>query len=201
LVLLFSLPGLLVYMILRPKETLADQYERALEEEALLQDIEDRLVCPGCQRKVEPDFMVCPSCQTMLKTRCRACDRLLHPKWQVCPYCTTPVTPALPERISETPAAARGEDRRRPSRPERQREAPAPAAAAAVAPEPEVEEDVPRWARPAWALPGDGPEEMDEGESMESEAFEEDAPDSRLPGWWEGGTPADEADEERPAGA
>ncbi|NIW47440.1 MAG: zinc ribbon domain-containing protein, partial [Gammaproteobacteria bacterium] len=32
--------GLLVYLILRPPETLAEAYERALEEEALLQEIE-----------------------------------------------------------------------------------------------------------------------------------------------------------------
>jgi hypothetical protein len=38
-----SIPGFLVYLILRPRETLAEQYERALEEEALLQEIENRL--------------------------------------------------------------------------------------------------------------------------------------------------------------
>lgn len=97
LVFLFSLPGLLLYLMLRPRETLAEQYERALEEEALLQDIEERLVCPGCQRKVEPDFMVCPACRTQLKARCRHCGRLLHPKWTLCPYCASPVGPPPPE--------------------------------------------------------------------------------------------------------
>ena len=36
LVLLFNLPGLLLYFVLRPKETLAEAYERSLAEEALL---------------------------------------------------------------------------------------------------------------------------------------------------------------------
>jgi hypothetical protein len=112
LVFFFSVPGLLLYMILRPRETLADQYERALEEEALLQGFEERLVCPGCQRKTEPDFVVCPSCQTVLKTACANCGRLLHPKWVLCPYCATPVTPARPERrrarVSEAKAKAAG---------------------------------------------------------------------------------------------
>lgn len=101
LVLFFSLPGLLLYLILRPRETLAEQYERALEEEALLQGIETRLVCPGCQRKVEPDFMVCPACHTQLKVRCRHCGRLLHPKWTLCPYCASPVGPPPPETRRE----------------------------------------------------------------------------------------------------
>jgi len=106
LVFFFSLPGLLLYMILRPRETLAEQYERALEEEALLQDIEERSVCPGCQRKVEPDFVVCPSCQTQLKTQCANCGRLLHPKWTICPYCATSVAPPPPERLTPQPEVA-----------------------------------------------------------------------------------------------
>ncbi len=40
LVLVFNLPGLLLYVILRPPETLAEVYARSLEEEALLRDIE-----------------------------------------------------------------------------------------------------------------------------------------------------------------
>src|SRR5579864_8326338 len=39
LVALFSVFGLVVYLILRPHETLMQAYERSLEEEALLQEI------------------------------------------------------------------------------------------------------------------------------------------------------------------
>jgi len=49
LVAVFNLPGLLLYYILRPRETLAEVYERSLEEEALLQDIEDQHICPSLQ--------------------------------------------------------------------------------------------------------------------------------------------------------
>jgi RNA polymerase subunit RPABC4/transcription elongation factor Spt4 len=87
LVLIFNLPGLLLYVILRPQERLAETYERALEEEALLQDIEERAQCPGCKRQIEADFVVCPSCHTPLKKRCVRCDRVLHLKWNMCPYC------------------------------------------------------------------------------------------------------------------
>ena len=87
LVLVFNLPGLVIYMILRPKETLTQAYQRALEEEALLQDIENQFVCPGCKQKIEDDFVVCPNCHTQLKERCPGCSRLLNLKWTVCPYC------------------------------------------------------------------------------------------------------------------
>ena len=61
------LPGILVYLILRPARTIEDEYQASLEEEALLQNIEDIPLCPGCNRQIERDWMVCPSCHTRLK--------------------------------------------------------------------------------------------------------------------------------------
>jgi hypothetical protein len=84
---LFPLPGLALYMILRPRETLSEIYERSLEEEALLQGIEERMACPGCNRRIEEAFMICPTCHTRLKKACPACGRLLHLRWNICPYC------------------------------------------------------------------------------------------------------------------
>jgi RNA polymerase subunit RPABC4/transcription elongation factor Spt4 len=87
LVFFFNLPGLVVYLILRPRETLADIYERALEEETLLQEIENPDLCPNCKRRIESEYILCPNCQVTLKEPCRYCARLMHPKWPVCPYC------------------------------------------------------------------------------------------------------------------
>ncbi|MBI2954023.1 MAG: zinc ribbon domain-containing protein [Chloroflexi bacterium] len=87
LVLLFNLPGLLLYSVLRPPETLAEAYARSLEEESLIQDIEERQACPNCKHRVEPDFIICPSCKTVLKNVCSNCSRLLYLGWNACPYC------------------------------------------------------------------------------------------------------------------
>ncbi len=87
LVLVFNVPGLILYFVLRPRETLAEAYERALGQEALLQDIEERYVCPSCKRKMEGDFLVCPHCRTELRKRCPHCQRLMNLGWDVCPYC------------------------------------------------------------------------------------------------------------------
>jgi len=89
LVLVFNLPGLLLYYILRPRETLAESYERSLEEEALLQDIEDQHICPSCKAAIEEDFILCPNCHTQLKNVCSNCERLLQLNWNICPYCGT----------------------------------------------------------------------------------------------------------------
>ncbi|MBN1400793.1 MAG: zinc ribbon domain-containing protein [Anaerolineae bacterium] len=87
LVAVFTLPGLVIYLLLRPHETLSQQYERTLAEEALLQDLDQRHVCPNCQLQIEPDFVVCPHCHQQLRLRCVGCKRLLHLEWDVCPYC------------------------------------------------------------------------------------------------------------------
>lgn len=88
LVFLFAPFGLVVYLILRPHETLMQAYERSLEEEALLQEIEERPICPNCRHRVESDWRICPICMHKLKDVCLNCDRLVELDWAVCPYCT-----------------------------------------------------------------------------------------------------------------
>jgi RNA polymerase subunit RPABC4/transcription elongation factor Spt4 len=90
LVALLNLPGVLVYLILRPSRTLEEEYQQTLEEEALLQSIEDQAVCPGCERRTREDWMVCPNCQTRLRKPCHSCGRLMELPWNICPYCGTP---------------------------------------------------------------------------------------------------------------
>jgi RNA polymerase subunit RPABC4/transcription elongation factor Spt4 len=87
LVLIFFLPGYWIYLLLRPKETLAEAYARTLEREYIMQDIEERPVCPTCQRGIEPDFILCPYCHTPLRKKCVTCGRTMDLTWQVCPYC------------------------------------------------------------------------------------------------------------------
>jgi RNA polymerase subunit RPABC4/transcription elongation factor Spt4 len=87
LVAIFSLGGLFIYLIVRPRQTLAELYERQLEEESLLAEMTERQTCPTCHYRVEGEFQVCPSCGTKLRRPCPRCDHLLELKWNVCPYC------------------------------------------------------------------------------------------------------------------
>ena len=90
MVVIFGPLGLLLYLLLRPRETLAEVYERSLEEEALLQDLEERVVCTGCRRRIQEEWQVCPDCHTILKKACINCGHLLHLRWNICPYCAAP---------------------------------------------------------------------------------------------------------------
>ncbi len=87
LVAFFTLPGLIIYLLLRPQETLTEAYERELAEEAIIHELEERRVCPNCKHGVEPEFIVCPHCHQQLRLRCVGCGRLLDLDWDVCPYC------------------------------------------------------------------------------------------------------------------
>jgi len=106
LVLVFNIPGLLLYFVLRPRHTLEEAYEHALGQEAMLQDIEERFICPSCHRKTEPDFILCPHCHTPLRHQCAACGRIIHLNWTVCPYCgqeQDAPSPQPPEQAEELP--------------------------------------------------------------------------------------------------
>ena len=83
----FDVGGLFIYLIVRPRQTLAELYERQLEEESLLAEMTERQTCPTCHYRVEGDFQLCPSCGTKLRRPCPRCDHLLELKWNVCPYC------------------------------------------------------------------------------------------------------------------
>jgi RNA polymerase subunit RPABC4/transcription elongation factor Spt4 len=94
------LPGMLIYLILRPPQTLEDEYQHTLEEEALLQSIEDKPLCPGCGRQIHDDWTVCPNCHTRLKKNCHQCGRLMELPWNLCPYCGTPAPGMRRENVT-----------------------------------------------------------------------------------------------------
>ena len=101
------LPGILVYLILRPANTLEEEYQQALEEEALLHSIEESSLCPGCSRKVQNNWVVCPSCHTQLRKPCPRCSRAVELPWDVCPYCTAPLVQTPTPSASRTQAENR----------------------------------------------------------------------------------------------
>jgi RNA polymerase subunit RPABC4/transcription elongation factor Spt4 len=115
LVVVFNIPGLLVYVVLRPKDTLMDAYDRQLEAEALLHEIQEQAACPRCRRKVDQDFVSCPYCRVSLRTPCDNCARPLTSSWVICPYCSA----ERPAPVSERTAASAIAPPELPARPKR----------------------------------------------------------------------------------
>jgi hypothetical protein len=106
LVLVFNLPGLVLYLILRPHETMAEAYVRNLETEAMMHEMNEQEVCFACQKHVRADFVYCPHCRTRLQETCGNCGKPFGLNWAVCAYCGR-------ERMAvATPAPSRAPVRR-----------------------------------------------------------------------------------------
>ncbi len=123
---LFFVPGVLLYMILRPKDTLDQTFQRSLEEEYLLQDLEELPLCPSCHHAVEDDYRLCPHCHARLREPCLACHRLVDMRWRICPYCAAPQRDAVAAPAADTVEALPGRWMA-PGVPRRRRVVPMPA--------------------------------------------------------------------------
>lgn len=84
---ILTVPGMLIYWLMRPRETLQDNYARALEEEALLQEIERTASCPNCAQPTQKNWQICPHCHTQLRRSCHSCNTMLELDWSRCPSC------------------------------------------------------------------------------------------------------------------
>ena len=84
---LLFLFAVVLYLIVRPRESLAEIYERSLAEESLLAEVEKNELCPVCRDRVDADWLVCPNCRTRLHRVCPSCSRLADPEWSLCAYC------------------------------------------------------------------------------------------------------------------
>jgi len=83
----FFLFGLLVYRIVRPKETIAEVNDRALAEEAMLAEIASHSQCANCSRPVHEDWIICPTCRNRLRRVCPNCEHLIELDWTLCAWC------------------------------------------------------------------------------------------------------------------
>jgi hypothetical protein len=100
LVAFFNVPGLMVYLVIRPQAQLSDSYERSLEAEAILHELQLAATsCHVCRRPIDDDYVICPHCRALLREPCRSCGRHVRTTWTACPYCAV-------ERVQQRPSPA-----------------------------------------------------------------------------------------------
>ena len=87
IVIVLFIPGIFVYLFLRPQKTFEQKYTEALEEEALLREIGISERCPSCGHNIQDDWIICPYCHTKIKKKCVSCGKAIELPWHVCPYC------------------------------------------------------------------------------------------------------------------
>lgn len=118
LVVIFPLVGLVLYMMVRPRETLADVFDRALEEESLLRELETTLSCYRCGLPVQDNWNFCSGCHSQLRYACSSCGKAMRQEWDICVSCGA-------DQVEEGPAAVGGQSNSR-SRAEATGESPSP---------------------------------------------------------------------------
>ena len=133
LVAVFNVPGLVVYLVIRPQTTLADAYERSLEAEAILHELQlTASSCQGCRRPIDDDFNICPFCRVVLREPCRTCSRLVRTSWTACPYCATERQPSRQQPMPPPQTGRRMEPPRRTTTQQRRPQSAAPAQSASA---------------------------------------------------------------------
>ncbi len=92
----FSIAGLLPYVLMRPQETAEQRLQRQLDMETCRRELDQYVVCPRCRRRTQPDFVACPYCRETVARACEACGKQVALSWLVCPYCaaTQPQSPS-----------------------------------------------------------------------------------------------------------
>jgi RNA polymerase subunit RPABC4/transcription elongation factor Spt4 len=109
LVLVFPIVGFILYLMIRPKQTLAEVYDRALEEEALLRELEETMACQACGVPVKEAWVYCPNCHAQLQHTCPLCSKLVRNEWEICVFCgaeQAPVSVAQPAAVRRPAPAA-----------------------------------------------------------------------------------------------
>ncbi len=102
LVLVLNLPGLLIYFIIRPKDTLEEAYWADLERRYLLFETADLGECEKCGFQLRPGFVNCPNCNNIIKVKC-SCGAMIDKNWKFCPYCGATATIAKENVVENKP--------------------------------------------------------------------------------------------------
>ena len=87
LVVCLPLFGLLIYLIIRPRETVDELKMIDLERRFLKFEAAGLENCSSCGYELMPNFVYCPRCGNELRTKCESCGVYLEPTWRSCPFC------------------------------------------------------------------------------------------------------------------
>lgn len=106
LVILGFVPGAIVYLLLRPNETLAERYQREVESTFLEHEMSSAPVCPECETLIRDEYQFCPNCGLELRQACPSCGRLAEIDWQVCAFCGVDLDQPARQRDGASPIYA-----------------------------------------------------------------------------------------------
>ncbi|KUK77421.1 MAG: hypothetical protein XD93_0330, partial [candidate division WS6 bacterium 34_10] len=79
--------GWIIYLIVRPSETIDEIYWGDLERRYLKYEAKDLGDCPRCGTQLFPGFIFCPNCKKRLKRKCSECGVYVDMEYKYCTNC------------------------------------------------------------------------------------------------------------------
>lgn len=87
LVIFFNVFGWIIYLIIRPSQTIEQIYWADLERRYLKFETSELGDCSKCGTQLYPGYTFCPKCGLELKVKCTACNVYIEKSNEYCPYC------------------------------------------------------------------------------------------------------------------
>jgi len=87
LVLFLFVVGLIIYLLIRPSQTIEEIYWADLERRYLKYETAELGDCPKCGTQLYPGFTFCPNCRYVLKMKCSNCELEMDKQYKYCPSC------------------------------------------------------------------------------------------------------------------
>lgn len=87
LVLVLNVVGLVIYLLVRPSQTIEEIYWADLERRYLKYETVELGDCPKCGSQLYPGFKFCPECKYKLKIKCTSCGIHVQRDCKYCPNC------------------------------------------------------------------------------------------------------------------
>lgn len=81
------IPGLIIYLLIRPSQTIEEIYWADLERRYLKYETAELGDCPRCGAQLYPGFTFCPDCRLRIKIKCSVCEVEMDKKYKFCPSC------------------------------------------------------------------------------------------------------------------
>lgn len=82
-----NIPGLIIYLIIRPSETIEEIYWADLERRYLKFETSELGDCPKCGHQLYPGYVFCTNCGFELKKRCPKCNVVINKDHKYCEFC------------------------------------------------------------------------------------------------------------------
>jgi hypothetical protein len=91
LVLVGNVPGLVIYILVRPQQTIEDGRNKELFYASILD--KEISSCKSCGMLVRSDYKHCPNCAQDLRDECPNCSEQINPIWTYCVNCNYRLSP------------------------------------------------------------------------------------------------------------